>query len=167
MNAIQDSIPHNHCYGCGPENPDGLQIKSYWDGKESVCTYMPRPEQCAGPTQYLYGGTIASIIDCHSVCTSIANYYARHRWQQGQPVGVPADIIKQGAERLATRGLKSNQSVKKLKQAGIRFDADPAAGAQAALREREGESGPEYRVVFDNFFVSGEHKKSTAKNVDG
>lgn len=77
MNAIQDSIPHNHCYGCGPENPHGLQIKSYWDGKESVCTYMPRPEQCAGPTRYLYGGTIASIIDCHSVCTSIANYYER------------------------------------------------------------------------------------------
>jgi acyl-coenzyme A thioesterase PaaI-like protein len=72
---IQDRIPHNHCYGCGPENPDGMQIKSYWDGEESVCTYMPRPEQCAGPTGYLYGGTIASLIDCHCVCTSIANYY--------------------------------------------------------------------------------------------
>jgi acyl-coenzyme A thioesterase PaaI-like protein len=72
---IQDRIPHNHCYGCGPENPDGMQIKSHWDGKESVCTYIPRPEQCAGPTGYLYGGTIASLIDCHCVCTSIANYY--------------------------------------------------------------------------------------------
>ena len=77
MTAIQDLIPHNHCYGCGPENPDGLQIKSYWDGTESLCTYVPRPEQSAGPTQYLYGGTIASVIDCHSVCTSIANYYQR------------------------------------------------------------------------------------------
>jgi len=75
ITAIQDRIPHNHCYGCGPENPDGMQIKSYWDGTESICTYMPRPEQCAGPTGYLYGGTIASLIDCHSVCTSIANYY--------------------------------------------------------------------------------------------
>jgi acyl-coenzyme A thioesterase PaaI-like protein len=72
---IQDRIPHNHCYGCGPENPDGMQIKSYWDGEESICTYVPRPEQCAGPTGYLYGGTIASLIDCHCVCTSIANYY--------------------------------------------------------------------------------------------
>ena len=81
--AIQDRIPHNHCYGCGPENPDGLQIKSYWDGKESLCTYVPRPEQCAGPTQYLYGGTIASIIDCHSVCTSIANYYERDGFEVG------------------------------------------------------------------------------------
>ena len=84
MTAIQDRIPHNHCYGCGPENPDGLQIKSYWDGTESVCTYRPRPEQCAGPTRYLYGGTIASIIDCHSVCTSIANYYERDGFAVGE-----------------------------------------------------------------------------------
>ena len=88
MTAIQDRIPHNHCYGCGPENPHGLQIKSFWDGRESVCTYVPRPEQCAGPTQYLYGGTIASIIDCHCVGTSIANYYERDGREigEGQPV---------------------------------------------------------------------------------
>jgi acyl-coenzyme A thioesterase PaaI-like protein len=81
---IQDSIPHNHCYGCGPENPDGMQIKSYWDGTESICTYMPRPEQCAGPTGYLYGGTIASLIDCHCVCTSIANYYQLDGFEIGE-----------------------------------------------------------------------------------
>lgn len=84
VTAIQDHIPHNHCYGCGPENPDGMQIKSYWDGTESTCTYLPRPEQCAGPTQYLYGGTIASLIDCHSVCTSIANYYQRDGFEIGE-----------------------------------------------------------------------------------
>jgi len=75
MSAIQDLIPHNHCYGCGPENPQGLQIKSYWDGNESTCTYQPRPEQCAGPTHLLYGGTIASLFDCHSICTAMAHQY--------------------------------------------------------------------------------------------
>ena len=84
MIAIQDRIPHNHCYGCGPENPDGLQIKSYWDGEVSVCAYVPRPEQSAGPTQYLYGGTIASIIDCHCVCTSIAIFYERDGFEIGE-----------------------------------------------------------------------------------
>lgn len=75
MKAIQDLIPDNHCYGCGPDNPLGMQIKSFWDGKLSVCDYMPRAEQCAGPTQFVYGGAIASLIDCHSVGTAIANYY--------------------------------------------------------------------------------------------
>ena len=88
MPAIQDQIPHNHCYGCGPENPDGMQIKSHWDGDETVCTYSPRPEQSAGPLQYLYGGTIASIIDCHSVGTAIANYYRR----EGRAIGAGEPI---------------------------------------------------------------------------
>ena len=88
MKAIQDCIPDNHCYGCGPENPEGMQIKSYFDGETSICSYVPRPAQCAGPTQFLYGGTIASLIDCHSVCTSIANYYRRdgHDVGEGPPV---------------------------------------------------------------------------------
>ena len=84
MSAIQDRIPHNRCYGCGPDNPDGMQIKSHWDGEVSTCTYVPRPEQCAGPSQYLYGGTIASVIDCHCVCTAIANYYERDGFEVGE-----------------------------------------------------------------------------------
>lgn len=84
MTALQDLIPGNHCYGCGPDNPLGMQIKSHWDGEESVCTYIPRPEQCAGPTQYLYGGTIASIIDCHCVCTGIAFQYESDGKQVGE-----------------------------------------------------------------------------------
>ncbi|MDH5454645.1 MAG: PaaI family thioesterase [Gammaproteobacteria bacterium] len=75
MTAIQDQLPHNHCYGCGADNPAGMRIKSHWQGDETVCTYTPRPEQCAGPEQYLYGGTIASLIDCHCVGTALSNYY--------------------------------------------------------------------------------------------
>ena len=83
MKAIQDKLSGNHCYGCGIDNPLGMQIKSYWDGEVSKCTYAPRPEQCAGPTQYLYGGTIASLIDCHGNCTSMAAFYDR----EGRSVG--------------------------------------------------------------------------------
>lgn len=75
MTAVQDSLPDNHCYGCGADNEMGLQIKSHWHDDECVCHYTPRPEQCAGPRQYVYGGTIASLIDCHSVGTALSNYY--------------------------------------------------------------------------------------------
>ena len=81
-------MPSNHCYGCGAENPQGMQIKSYWEGDETVCRYTPQPEQCAGPLQYLYGGTIASLIDCHSVCTAISNYYRK----EGRETGVAPEI---------------------------------------------------------------------------
>ena len=88
MTAIQDKMPDNNCYGCGPDNPAGMRIKSHWEGDESVCRYMPKPEQCAGPPQFVYGGTIASLIDCHSVCTATANYYR----QEGRDVGEAPEI---------------------------------------------------------------------------
>ncbi len=88
MKAVQDLMPRNHCYGCGPDNPDGLQIKSYWQDDVCVCTYTPRPEQCAGPLQYLYGGTLASLIDCHSVGTAVANYYRL----EGREIGEEPEI---------------------------------------------------------------------------
>jgi acyl-coenzyme A thioesterase PaaI-like protein len=65
-----------------------MQIKSYRDGDETVCTYTPRPEQSAGPLQYVYGGTIASIIDCHCIGTAIANYYRK----EGREVGEGDEI---------------------------------------------------------------------------
>jgi len=70
--AIQDQIAGNHCWGCGPLNPQGLQIKSYWQGDGAVCTFRPRPEHMAGPTGIVNGGIIATIIDSHSVCTAMA-----------------------------------------------------------------------------------------------
>jgi acyl-coenzyme A thioesterase PaaI-like protein len=74
--AFQDYYPESvaHCYGCGRLNEHGLQIKSYWDGEESVCTFGPRPYHMAVPG-FVYGGLIASLIDCHSTGTAAAAAY--------------------------------------------------------------------------------------------
>ncbi len=74
--AFQDYYPDNlsYCYGCGRLNEHGLHIKSYWDGDESVCTFTPRPYHIAIPG-YVYGGLIASLIDCHSTGTAAAATY--------------------------------------------------------------------------------------------
>jgi acyl-coenzyme A thioesterase PaaI-like protein len=73
--AIQDSIPHNHCWGCGTLNPKGLRIKSYAEGDGTVCRFQPHPEHMAGPTHVVNGGILAAVIDCHSICTAIADAY--------------------------------------------------------------------------------------------
>ena len=87
--AIQDRIPHNHCFGCGTLNPRGLQIKSHLEGNEAVCTFQPWPDHMAGPRDVVYGGIIAAVVDCHTVCTAIADVYRAagqemgtepHRW---------------------------------------------------------------------------------------
>jgi acyl-coenzyme A thioesterase PaaI-like protein len=71
--AFQDYYPDalSHCYGCGRLNEHGLQIKSYWDGEETVAVYTPRPYHTAIPG-YVYGGLIASLIDCHATGTASA-----------------------------------------------------------------------------------------------
>jgi acyl-coenzyme A thioesterase PaaI-like protein len=87
--AIQDQLAiENHCFGCGPTNPDGLRIKSYWDGDDTVCTFAPRPAHTAGPRHVLNGGIIATLIDCHCVCTAIA---AIHR-AEGRPLAVDPHV---------------------------------------------------------------------------
>ena len=75
-NAFQDHYPDDfsHCYGCGRLNTKGHQIKSYWDGEESVCTFTPEPHHTAVPG-FVYGGLIASLIDCHSTGTAAAAKY--------------------------------------------------------------------------------------------
>jgi acyl-coenzyme A thioesterase PaaI-like protein len=85
--AFQDYYPDQlaHCYGCGRLNEHGLQIKSYWDGDESVCVFQPRPYHTAIPG-YVYGGLIASLIDCHSTGTaSAAAYRAQGREMDTDP----------------------------------------------------------------------------------
>jgi acyl-coenzyme A thioesterase PaaI-like protein len=73
--AIQDRIPGNHCWGCGPLNPAGLHVRSRVEGDETVCTFQPSPAHMAGPTHVLNGGIIATVVDCHAVCTAIADAY--------------------------------------------------------------------------------------------
>lgn len=82
--AFQDQFPENlsYCYGCGRLNEHGLRIKSYWDGDEGVCVFQPEPYHIAVPG-YVYGGLIASLIDCHSACTAAA-YVCR---SEGRPIG--------------------------------------------------------------------------------
>ena len=73
--SFQEQMEGNNCWGCGSLNEHGLRIKSYWSGDESVCTWEPRSYHSAGPPGILNGGIIASIADCHCICTAIATAY--------------------------------------------------------------------------------------------
>lgn len=74
--AFQDYYreEYSHCYGCGRLNGYGLQIKSHWEGDETVMRFTPEPYHIAFPG-YVYGGLIASLIDCHSTGSAAAAAY--------------------------------------------------------------------------------------------
>ncbi len=81
--AIQDAMHIKTCFGCGAENAQGLRIKTFWDGELGRCTFHPEPHMMAGPPQFLNGGIVATLIDCHAISTAIAYLYQ----QEGRPPG--------------------------------------------------------------------------------
>jgi acyl-coenzyme A thioesterase PaaI-like protein len=87
IEAIQDFYPDDIaiCYGCGKNNDHGLHIRTFWDGKEGIFRFRPEPYHTAFPG-VVYGGLIASLIDCHSIGTAIAaSYQAEDRAPDTEP----------------------------------------------------------------------------------
>jgi hypothetical protein len=87
IKPIQDYYPDDvaHCYGCGRLNDHGHQIKSFWEGDETVSHYMPKDYHTAIPG-YVYGGLIASLVDCHGTGTAaLAAYRAESREHDSLP----------------------------------------------------------------------------------
>ncbi len=78
---IQDFYPDAAavCLGCGRNNAQGLHIQTFWDGEEGVAHFTPQPYHTGYPG-LVYGGLLASLIDCHSIGTATAaTYQAENR----------------------------------------------------------------------------------------
>jgi acyl-coenzyme A thioesterase PaaI-like protein len=96
--AIQDLYPDDYarCYGCGRLNAHGLHVRTFWEraragagagagahagagaGVEAgaqigvgTARFTPRAEHIAMPG-FVYGGLLASLIDCHGIGTAAA-----------------------------------------------------------------------------------------------
>ena len=68
--AVQDEFaPNSICFGCGPSNKNGLQIKSYRtnDGLEMEFECEEKHQAFPG---VINGGVIGSLIDCHGNWTA-------------------------------------------------------------------------------------------------
>jgi acyl-coenzyme A thioesterase PaaI-like protein len=137
--AFQDYYPDNvsYCYGCGRLNEHGLQIKSYWDGDETVCIYLPRPYHIAIPG-YVYGGLIASLIDCHCTGTAAAaTYKAEGRPMDSQPpfrfvtASLKVDYLKPTPLGVP---LEVRAKVKEIKGRKVVMEAWLSAGGQICAR---------------------------------
>ena len=89
--ALQDlSTPQGQCFGCGPQHPEGLKIKSHWsdDGKTVISRFTPDKRYIGWPG-LVYGGFIAMLVDCHSNHTTIAHHYR----QDGRTPGDGGELI--------------------------------------------------------------------------
>ena len=81
--SLQDKFaPQSICFGCGPNNPHGLKIKSFVEGSKVVASFTPKPYHHAFPS-ILNGGIIGAILDCH--CNWAASWYFMQKNQLNEP----------------------------------------------------------------------------------
>lgn len=67
------------CFGCGPSNPKGLQLRSYPRDGALTAAFTPWPEHDNG-LGYLNGGIIATVLDCHSAAAMVLEANS-HGWE--------------------------------------------------------------------------------------
>lgn len=92
--AIQDFYPDDvaRCYGCGRLNERGHQLETRWEGEETVSRFTPEEHHTALPG-YVYGGLVASLLDCHGTGTAAGAAARAEGWDpaSGEPpaTGMP------------------------------------------------------------------------------
>lgn len=140
--AIQDHYPDAFavCYGCGRLNAHGLHVRSVQVGDESVALFTPRAEH-SGVTGFVYGGLVASLIDCHAIGAAAA---ASER-NEGREVG------EAPAPRYVTASLH------------VEFVAPTPLGPPLELRARVVEATARKSVVEVSLATEG--KKTTTGRV--
>ncbi|MCS5565967.1 MAG: PaaI family thioesterase [Methylococcales bacterium] len=67
---FQKYMPGNVCFGCGPDNPYGLKIKSYWQDEWCVCDFRTG-EKHQGWPGLVCGGIISTLVDCHCMASAM------------------------------------------------------------------------------------------------
>lgn len=90
VKAIQDEYPDEFawCYGCGRLNEEGHQFRTGWNGDHTLTIYTPQPEHKAIPG-FVYGGLIASLIDCHGTGSASLALHRKNGHEVGEGVEPP------------------------------------------------------------------------------
>lgn len=121
--SLQDRYaPANACFGCGPANAGGLQIKSFVEGDEVVARWQPQTVHEAFPG-VLNGGIVGTLLDCHlnwaaawhlmqqsgaatPPCTVTAEYTVKLRrpTPTDGPVTLRARVVESGEDRAKVAG---------------------------------------------------------------
>jgi acyl-coenzyme A thioesterase PaaI-like protein len=88
--GIQDDYPDDFawCYGCGRLNENGHHFRTGWQGEQTMTIYTPKPEHLALPG-FVYGGLIASLIDCHGTGSASLALHRKNGHEPGDGVEPP------------------------------------------------------------------------------
>jgi membrane-bound lytic murein transglycosylase B len=95
------------------------------------------------------------------IVASIANYFAKHNWQPGQPIVTRAEFARDAVRPTGPTELVLKDTVGSLARQGVQFTTDLPATAPAILVTLKGEDGDEFWVGFQNYYAITRYNRST------
>ena len=84
---------------------------------------------------------------------SVANYFARHGWTQGDPVTRQVNGVTQQHQRFVDAGMKPSNRIATLRKAGIDTGKDLPDDMLSSLIELETDAGKEFWLGLPNFYT--------------
>jgi membrane-bound lytic murein transglycosylase B len=87
------------------------------------------------------------------VIASIANYFAKHQWQKGQPVVIPVEAVGEAYKKILNADLKQTLRLSELESAGLKIQTPLLSTTKAKIIAFEQQHGEELWVALDNFYV--------------
>jgi acyl-coenzyme A thioesterase PaaI-like protein len=111
-------LPGNACFGCGPENPQGLAITVFRDPERSdrLCGELDPQPHMTGFPGITHGGAIYTALDCMATWSGMVLRRTKAMWllrsatmtyhrpaMQGRPISLSATLEETGGEWQAIR----------------------------------------------------------------
>jgi acyl-coenzyme A thioesterase PaaI-like protein len=137
------------CFACGLENPSGLELRFYDNGKDQVFTSFTLEPDHAGYPGMAHGGIVAAILDEVGGRTVMIHHPNRFfvtarmdvRFRQPVPIGVPLEasgwLLKRRASRTRARAVIYGAGKGFLAEAVILYTDIPPAILKADEAERK------------------------------
>lgn len=157
--AVQDLYADEFawCYGCGRLNEHGLHFKTRWHGEQTMTTYTPLPSHTAIPG-FVYGGVIASMIDCHGTGSASLALHRKNGHEPGDGTEPPrfvtaslkVDFVKPTPQAVE---LKTIGTIQEIHPKKWKVDAEVYANEQLVAR------GEVIAVVMPSTFMQSEANK--------
>ena len=91
---------------------------------------------------------------------SVANYFKKHRWHTGEPIATKVKVHGERYRLLLSKGIKPNKTQQELLDNGVILPEGLPANIKGRLLAFETKSGPEYWVVWHNFYVISRYNHS-------
>jgi len=146
------------------QNIAPLAPKGSYAGAQGLPQFMPGSLRDYA-VDYDDDGTIDLAADADDAIGSVANYLARHGWLADDPAMEPAEIDDgklDEVERALDGGISAGRTLESWRRDGVGVSGIPEApGADpTGVLMLEGEAGPSYWVVFNNWYVLTRYNRS-------